>query len=159
FGGGDAAVQLVKLRVQADALEKVQGKEDDATRFGRLKAEGDDALKEKNLRAAAIAFEQALTIKEDARIAQQLADPRASLEKYDSLRKKAAEMRRDPAQLEDALAALQDAAKAWDTVQVRQEIDEATLALQKRRDNVSVADFDVRGDVGIAEAGKTIADE
>jgi tetratricopeptide (TPR) repeat protein len=33
------------------------------------------------------------------------------------------------------------------------------LALQKRRDNVSVATFDVRGDVGFADAGSAIAEE
>src|SRR5262249_16696488 len=71
----------------------------------------------------------------------------------------AADLRRDPAQLEEALAVLQEAAKAWDTLQIRQDIDEYNLALQKRRDNVSVADFEVRGDVGLPEAGKTIAEE
>src|SRR5262249_48705137 len=65
----------------------------------------------------------------------------------------------DPAGLEDALAALQEAQKAWDTLQVRQDIDDCTLALQKRRDRLSVADFEVRGDVGFADAGRTVAEE
>src|SRR5439155_19489244 len=84
---------------------------------------------------------------------------RTSLDRYDELRKKAAELRRDPNNLEDAVAALQDAAKAWDTRQVRQEIDEYSLALQKRRDRISVAAFETRGDIGLADAGKTIAEE
>src|SRR5262249_3804212 len=53
---------------------------------------------------------------------------------------------------------LQEAEKAWDTPQVRQDIDECTLALQKRRDRVSVADFEVRGEVGIPLAGRTLAE-
>ena len=36
---------------------------------------------------------------------------------------------------------------------------EYTLALQNRRDRLGVADFEVRGDVGMAEAGRTLADE
>src|SRR5262249_33311093 len=70
-----------------------------------------------------------------------------------------AELRRDPNNLEDALAALKEAATAWDTLQIRQDIDEYTLALQKRRDRVSVAEFELRGDIGLADAGKTVAEE
>src|SRR5262249_5496866 len=77
----------------------------------------------------------------------------------DDNRRRAAELRRDPGTLEDALAALQEAAKAWDTLDVRMEIDQCTLALQKLRDRISVADFEVRGDVGIPAAGRTVADE
>src|SRR5262249_58911193 len=71
----------------------------------------------------------------------------------------AAELRRNPEQLDDALAALREAAAAWDTLQVRQEIDECTLALQRRRDRISVADFEVRGEIGIPFAGRTLAEE
>lgn len=159
FGGGEAADQIVKLCVQADALQNVQAKEDDDARLRRLRDEAKTALDEKNLRAAVLAYEQALTIRDDSALKDQVAELRANLEKYDSLRKRAAELRRDPTQLEEALAALQEAAKAWDTLQLRQDIDEYNLALQKRRDNVSVADFEVRGDVGFPEAGKTIAEE
>src|SRR5207237_5586011 len=63
------------------------------------------------------------------------------------------------AHLEEALASLQEAARAWDTLQVRQEIEDCTLALEKRRDRLSVADFEVRGDVGIPLAGRTLAEE
>src|SRR5262249_1930425 len=63
FGGGNNAEQLVKLRVQADALLAVQAKEDDDARFSRLRDESKTALEEKNLRAAALALEQALTIR------------------------------------------------------------------------------------------------
>src|SRR5262249_3131802 len=54
---------------------------------------------------------------------------------------------------------LRQAASAWDTPQIRQEIDECTLALQSRRDRISVADFEVRGDVGLPQAGRTLAEE
>ncbi|MCI0641674.1 MAG: hypothetical protein L0Y72_25985 [Gemmataceae bacterium] len=159
FGDGDSADRLIKLRLEADALAGALKPEEAAARFARFSAEGEAALKERNLRAAALAFEQALQAKDDARLRDQLASVRASLDKYDSLRKKAAQERKDPAQLEDALAALQEAAKEWDTLQIRQEIDECTLALQKRRDNVSVADFEIRGEIGLAEAGRTFAEE
>src|SRR5262249_55517617 len=61
--------------------------------------------------------------------------------------------------MEDALTALKDAAQAWDTLQVRQDIDECTLLLQKRRERISVADFEVRGDLGMPLAGRTVAEE
>lgn len=159
FGDGDASAQFVKLRLQADALQNAAVKEDAAARAQRYRDEGDAALREQNLRAAALAFEQALLAREDARLQDQLNDLRGRLQNYDGLRRRAAELRRDPQHLEEALAALNDAAKAWDTLQVRQEIDECNLALQKRRDNVSVADFDVRGHLGFADAGRTIAEE
>ncbi|MCI0378933.1 MAG: tetratricopeptide repeat protein [Gemmataceae bacterium] len=159
FGDGAAADRLIKLRLEAEALQGALKPEEAAARFARFSVEAEAALKEKNLRAAALAFEQALQVKDDPRLREQLAGVRAALDKYDSLRKKAAQERKDPAQLEDALAALQEAAKEWDTLQIRQEIDECTLALQKRRENVSVADFEIRGDIGLAEAGRTFAEE
>src|SRR5947209_3489200 len=83
----------------------------------------------------------------------------ATLSRYEENRRRAGELRRDPAQLEDALAAYQEAARAWDTLEVRQDIDACTLALQKRRERISVADFEVRGDVGIPAAGHVVAEE
>ncbi|MCI0683416.1 MAG: hypothetical protein L0Y71_15030 [Gemmataceae bacterium] len=159
FGDGDASDQLVKLRLQADALATASKREDDDTRIQRYRGEGEAALREQNLRAAAIAFEQAVQLRADARLQGQLDDIRDKLQKYDGLRRRAQELRRDPQQLEDALAALNDAARHWDTLQVRQEIDECNLALQKRRDNISVADFEVRVDVGFPDAGRTVAEE
>jgi hypothetical protein len=158
FGGTTVAARLGTLKRQADALLVVQI-DDQAARRTRFRAEADAALKEKNLRAAAIALEQTLQYGEDADASRQLDEVRAALSRYDDNRQRAAELRKDPASLEDALALLQEAAKAWDTLQVRAEIDEYTLALQKRRDRLSVADFEVRGEVGIPEAGRTIAEE
>src|SRR5262249_22540738 len=128
YGGTRVAVQLTKLKRQADVLVAVQ-LNDNTARASRFRAEGEAALRDKNLRAAAIAFEQPLQYAKDADLARQLDDIRAALGTYDDNRRRAAELRRDPGTLEDALAALQEAAKAWDTLDVRMEIDQCTLAL------------------------------
>jgi tetratricopeptide (TPR) repeat protein len=159
FGDRNVAPQLLDLRVQADALRTVDLREDDAARFERLRGEGQAALTEKNLRAAGIAFEQALAIRQDAALAAQYGDIHDKLDKYDGLRKQAAELRRDAARLEEAIALLRDAAKAWDTLQVRQDIDEYSLALERRRDTLSVVDFEVSNDLGFGDAGRVVAEE
>src|SRR5262249_10851378 len=84
---------------------------------------------------------------------------RTTLSRYDDARARALQLRRDPSQLEDAIAALRDAAQAWDTLQVRQDIDACTLLLQKRRDRISVADCEVRGDLALPLACRTVAEE
>lgn len=159
FGDGDDANKLVQLKLQADALLSVQKDEANDARHNRFRAEGDAALREKNLRAAALAFEQALLAREDAELQKAYEDIRDKLDKYDALRKKSAELRCDPAKLEEAIDALKQAAFEWDTVQLRTETDELLLALQRRRDTVSVADFDTTNDLGVADAGAAIADE
>jgi hypothetical protein len=158
FGPTDAADQLAQLKRQADALTAAQVN-DNLARFQRFRQDGEAALAERNLRAAAIAFDQALSCGEDAEVRRKLTDINTALKQYDDNRARAMELRRDPANLEDAIAALQSAGQAWDTLQVRQEIDLYTLALQKRRDRISVADFEVRGEIGIPGAGRTIAEE
>ncbi len=85
-------------------------------------------------------------------------DVQGRLDRYDDARRRAAELRRDPTHLEAALEALRAAGEAWDTLQVRQEVDDCTLALQRRRDRVGVMDFETRGDVGPA-AGRAVAEE
>ncbi len=157
YGGGDGAEPLAQLKRQADALAIAQV-DDGAARRTRFAREGDDALRNNNLRAAVIAYEQALQVGDDPDLRARLDDVRGTVSRYDEQCHRARELRRDPANLEQALAALQEAAKAWDTPQVREDIDDCTLALQKRRDRVSVADFEVRGDVGIPSAGRTIAE-
>jgi tetratricopeptide (TPR) repeat protein len=159
FGAGDDAPKLIQLRLQADALASVQMNEPNDARYNRYRAEGEAAVGEKNLRAAALAFEQALLARADAELQKVADEIRARLDRYDAQRKKAAELRRDSTQLEDALDALKDAAEAWDTIQVRTETEELMLAMEKRRDNVAIADFEVRNDVGAADAGAAIADE
>jgi tetratricopeptide (TPR) repeat protein len=158
YGSTDEAEKLATLKRQADALAAPPA-EDTPARQARFRREAEQALADKNLRAAAVAYEQALQCGDDPALHQQYDDLRATLARYDDNRKRAAELRRDPANLEDAITALQEAANAWDTLEVRQEIDLYTLALQKRRDRISVADFEVRGDVGIPAAGRTLAEE
>jgi tetratricopeptide (TPR) repeat protein len=162
FGDGDDAPRLVLLRLQAEALQKVETKEDKDTRFNRFRKEGDDALADRdlpNLRVAAFAFQQALQERDDPGLNQRYDGIRAKLEKYDALRKQAAELRREAARLDDALDALKGAAAAWNTKQVRNEMDECQLAMLKGRETVSVANFELRNDVGMADAGAALADE
>ncbi|MCI0464360.1 MAG: tetratricopeptide repeat protein [Gemmataceae bacterium] len=158
YGATDVAPQLTRLKLQADALIGASIN-DNPAKHRRFREEGEAALRDRNLRGAVVAFEQALQAGEDAALRKRCDEVRAAVAFYDEKRAKAAELRRDPATLEDALAFLQEAAKAWDTLQLRQEIDEYTVALQKRRERVGVADFEVRGEVGIPAAGRTLADE
>ncbi len=158
YGDTDAAERLIQLRRQADALLAVQATDRTADR-NRLRQEAEAALAAKNLPAAALACDQALQYGDDPALRRQRDECQDALSRYNECRRRAADLRRDPANLEDALAALQDAARAWDTPQVRQEIDEYTLALQKRRDRLSVADFEIRGEVGIPAAGRVVAEE
>lgn len=161
FGDGDDADELIKLRLQAEALRSAgaKDKEDNEARYQRFRKEGEAAMEEKNLRAAALAFEQALQARDDAGLLTKYEDIRAKLDTYDTLRKKAMELRRDPTQLDEALESLKGAFAAWETLQVRNEIDELQLAMQKRRETVSVVNFEVRNDVGMPNAGAVFADE
>jgi tetratricopeptide (TPR) repeat protein len=158
FGSTDIAPQLVKLKLQADAV--VAGQlNDNAARHKAFRDQGQAAREVGNLRAAALACQQALQFGDDAGLRKTFEEIQGQLAKYDDNRQKAGELRKDPSNLEDAIALLKDAAKAWDTPQVRQELDEYTLALQNRRDRLSVADFEVRGDVGIPFAERVLAEE
>ncbi|MBI1913578.1 MAG: hypothetical protein HYS12_02305, partial [Planctomycetes bacterium] len=89
---------------------------------------------------------------------KQFEQAQATLKRYDDARGRAAELRKDATALEDALAALNEAKQIWDSPAVRQDIADCTLALQVRRDCLSVADFEVRGEVGLANAGKLFAE-
>jgi hypothetical protein len=155
YGDSESAVALVKLKLQADALSTVLLEA--SARAAHFRREAEDADRAGNLRAAVIAYEQA-TAAGDTTAAPRLAQVRASLSRYDDGRRKAAELRRDPARLDEALAALQDAATAWDTPQVRREIDDCALALQCRRDRLAVAEFDRRGGLSAALLGRSLAD-
>lgn len=158
FGGGEDGQRLVSLKQQADAVAAVV-LDDKAARLARFGREGEQALQENNLRAAAIAFEGAIDAGGGDDVRRKLDDVRGRLARYDEQRTRAADLRRDVYQIEDALAALQEAQKAWDTLQVRQDLDDYNLALQKRRDRISVADFDVRGEMGVGLIGRTVAEE
>lgn len=157
FGTVDDTGRLMVLKRQADAMWASQA--DQQQRKQRLQAEIEQARKEDNLRALLLAYEQWLTLEDDAETRRKSAELRQSLTTYDDLRQRAAELRKDPQQWEQALALLQEAAKAWNTPLVRDEIADCQLAIQSRRDRLSVADFEVRGDVGFPMAGPTLADE
>ncbi len=158
YGGGDRADDLSKLKQEAEAVVTA-AQDDTATRRAALKAEADAALRDNNLRAAAVALEQAVALGDDADLRGRLTDLRGKLDTYDDNRARAIEMRRDPSRVEQALTRLQEAQRVWDTLQVRQEIDECRLILERRRDRLSVADFEVIDDVGQAGAGRIVAGE
>jgi len=157
FGDGAAAESIGVLKRQADAL--VTATLDRQARTARFRADAEAAARDNNLRAALLAYEQALTDGTDEALGRQADAIRTRLTKYDDARRRASELRRDATHIEDALAAYREAAQAWDTLQVRQEIDDCTLALQSRRDRLAVADFETRGEVGLPHAGKTFAEE
>jgi tetratricopeptide (TPR) repeat protein len=158
YGATDLAPELAKVKQQAEALVTA-ATNDTSDRRRRLLMDCQASLREQNLRAAAISLEQALALGDDPAVRQQLEEVRGRLTRYDDNRRRAQELRREPARLEDAIAALQEASRAWDTLQVHQEIDDYNLALQKRRDRVGIADFEIRGDLGVPGIGRSVAEE
>jgi tetratricopeptide (TPR) repeat protein len=159
FGASDAAPQLVKLKLQADALASAGATDDKAAQIKALRDQGQAALDAGNLRAAALAFDQALALGDDAGLKKTNDDLHVKLAQYDDNRQKAQELRKDSARLEDAINCLKDAQKAWPSLEVSQDIDEYSTLLQNRRDSLSIANFDVRGEVGIPDADRVLADE
>src|SRR5947209_2602946 len=103
YGGSDAAAALTQMKQQADALTAAQP-EEQAARQKRFRLEGEAAFRDSNLRAAAVAFDQALQYGDDPDLRRRLDDIQAALARYDDSRRRAAELRRDPVNLEDALA-------------------------------------------------------
>ncbi len=158
YGGTDIVPDLAQVKEQAEALVTA-ATSDPAESARRLRTEALAAVRDNNLRAAAITMQQSLVLADDPALRQQLEDVNGRLSRYDDCIRQARQLRRDPARLEDAIAALQEASRAWDTLQVRQEIDDYSLALQKRRDRVGVADFELRGDLGVPGLGRSVAVE
>lgn len=154
FGDGDASDALERVMRQAEAMTSAN-LDDAAVRRAVFLAEAEAARRQNNLRAAAVALEQ---VADDPATRRQLDATLATLARYDEARRRAARLRRDPSQLEDAIAALEEARRAWDTPQIRSDIDDYTFALQQRRDRLGVADFEVRGDLGVPLAGRTVAE-
>jgi tetratricopeptide (TPR) repeat protein len=158
FGDSDVADDLTQLKRQADALLTTQL--EDNARKQRFIDEAETARKALNYRAALVAYDQAVANRAD------VTDYRDYYEKlrnrigvYDQQRARAAELRRDAYKLDEAIAALEEARKAWETPQILKEIDEAKFAVQNRRDRLAVAEFEVVGDVGIPLAGRALADD
>jgi tetratricopeptide (TPR) repeat protein len=158
YGGGDSGEKLTALKREADALLAAT-ENDGVARRARLRADADAARKENNLRASAVALEELLALGEDADLRKQYNDVNDRLSRYDRLRALALSLPRDPDSAEQALGSLRAAAEAWNTVQIRQEIDELTLIVNRRRARLSVADFEVRGDLGVPAAGRLVAEQ
>src|SRR5262249_7478309 len=88
FGATDAAEPLTRLKGETAVVAAVQ-LNDDATRRDRFRQEAEAALRENNLRAAAIAFETALQAGDQPDIRTQLDQVRATLTRYDDARARA----------------------------------------------------------------------
>lgn len=158
YGDTDHADTLTTLKRQADALVGVSL--DAPARKKRFLDDAEVARKANNLRAAVLAYEQAVADGADPGPLKDTYETlRTKLATYDENRTRAAEFRKDPHQTEQAVTALKVAAESWDTPQVRQEIAECEVTLQNRRDRVAIADFEVIEDIGVPRAGHAIAEE
>ncbi len=158
YGDSDHAEKLTALKRQADALLAVQSPDQETKQ--KFLRDAEDARQAKNYRAALAAYDQAVAAGVDvAAVKAAYDDLRDELTRYDEQRSHAAELRRDASKLEDAIAALEEAKKAWETPQVAQELEDAHYAQANRRDRLAVADFEVIGDVGVPLVGRTIAEE
>ncbi|VTS04578.1 CsgG/HfaB family protein [Tuwongella immobilis] len=158
YGDSDFAGDFVALKRQADAILSVQ-QQNQQRRLQQLIAEADAALSAKNYRTAATSFDQALALGADAAVQARAAQVRTTLERYDSLRTRADELRKHPDTLDEALTAYESAAQVWDTVQLRQDIEAVRLALSSRRERLAVGDFEVAANLGFPLNGKQIGEE
>ncbi len=158
YGETDAAETLSNLKRQADALES--GALEEAVKKTRYVQEAEAARKANNIRSAVLSYDQAAANGADLTDVKDTYEPlKTRLQKYDEGRAAAAQLRRDPYKLEDAVTVLKVAQQQWDTPVVRQEISEAELAINNRKPRVAVADFEIINDIGIPRAGHAIAEE
>ena len=95
FGGSEASENLARLKRQADAL--VAAPLDQQTRLARFRQEAEQAARSNNLRAAVLAYEQVAALGADDALSRRLDELRTTLTRYDDNRRRAAELRRDPA--------------------------------------------------------------
>ena len=158
FGASEAAEQFTSLKRQADALLAAQLQQQAGRQ--RFLDDAEAARKDMNYRAAVLSFDQAIANGAEPAALKPIYDKlRDRLNRYDELTNRASELRRDSDKLDEALATLEEARKAWETPQILQEIDDLRIALNNRRDRLAIADFEVIGDIGIPLAGRTIAEE
>ncbi|MBI4863901.1 MAG: hypothetical protein HY815_27130, partial [Candidatus Riflebacteria bacterium] len=157
FGDSAAGPEVVSLKRRADALVAAQIS-DVARRVRHFKEEGERELSRGNKRSALLAFEQALTARPDNALQARHDALRSQISTYDWQRQRAAALRREPGGLDEALSCLEEARKAWDTGTVRRELAQLRQALLRRPERVGVMEFTVRGEVGIPEAGRRVAD-
>jgi colicin import membrane protein len=152
------AGQLASLKRQANAL--ITAKNGDVTvQITRYRQQAEKAKQENNLRAALLSLEEAQAVKADAGLQQEVETLRTKLNHHDAALERATQLRRQPYQLEEASKAYEEALALWDTVQVRQALADTQLAIQKRRDRIAVANFEVQGDSNLAANSVAWADE
>ena len=152
----ELARPFLALKRQADALIAI-GMEP-AARNQRFRKEAEAALKAGNLRAGALALEQIANSSSDPELRRFYAETMLRSRRYDYIMQRAAEWQRNPEQLEEAFSAYQEAAKQWDTLDVRLAIDDVLLALQYRPESVVVLPFDARGDMAITAKARQFTD-
>ncbi|HVK11693.1 MAG TPA: hypothetical protein VM597_23175, partial [Gemmataceae bacterium] len=158
YGDGPVGDRLAALKRQADALASASL--EDAAKKKRFLDDAETARAANNYRAAVLAYEQAVANGADPGDKKDTYEEiRVKVAKYDECRTKAAGLKKDPYQLEDALENYKIAAQNWDTPQVRQEISEAEAAITNRKDRVAIVDFEEVNDVGVPRAGHIIAEE
>ena len=107
FGDSASARLFVSLKRQADTLETIG--QNAAVRVARFKKEAEEARATGNLRVAVLALEEAVALSSDADIKQHFEQLNLRVRRYDEALLRAADLRRDPNRLENALAALRDA--------------------------------------------------
>ena len=158
YGDGPIGERLAGLKRQADALASASL--EDGAKKKRFLDDAGAARQANNYRAAVLAYEQAVANGADAGDQKDTYENiRVRVAKYDECRTKAADLKKDPSQLEDALENYKIAAQNWDTPQVRQEISEAEVAINNRKDRVAIVDFEEVNDIGVPRAGHGIAEE
>lgn len=162
FGHTESLERLIKLKREADTLATADIDSRKA-RFDRFRKEYDDAIKNENNRAAVIALEQALQNGDDAALSKTYDELQRNLTRYDELRAQANEAHQDPSRLPEAITATQAAQKIWNSLAIREELEqfqiESQLVALNSRERLAIAEFEVRGDIGLPQAGEFVADE
>jgi hypothetical protein len=176
FGDTDGADRLVGIKRRADALIAVglgisgTGSKPTAAGAGlaasereafvnRFRREFEDAEQEHNRRLALLALEQVARYAGDDRSKSEYTEFCRKMDQYDLAHARADRLRKDPNRGEEALEALEEASRIWNSASLLDEINDLRFQLLIQRDRVGVADFQVRGEVGIPRAGSLIADQ
>jgi tetratricopeptide (TPR) repeat protein len=156
YGDTEAGETLSNLKRQADALIAVEKGEKNQNQ--KLLADAEAARQANNYRAALLSYDQAASVAtpEQKTTYDTL---RTRIAKYDQSRAEAADLSRDPYRLEEAIAVYKVAQQQWDTPSIQQDIATAQFALANRKDRVAVADFEVVSEIGVTQAGRSIAEE
>lgn len=111
-----------------------------------------------DLRNAYLLLGEAVKQSDDAKIAGLYEDAKGRVVLYDESLRAAEVHMKTPESYEDAIAALEQAQGAWDTQEVRDRLDAARRALKARLPRIAVVDFDVKGDLGLPDAGRAVAE-